>query len=205
MAYTPPVMTDWDTDDLITSALVKTYILDNLNYLNSAVSSQIIITAAGMWPDITAGCAAINQIEIGSAPINLKVLDFDASSIEYAQCTIPAMPSDWDGGTLTARFIWTANDNTTNAVVWTVGLVSLADGEAIDSAWGSAKTVTDQNGGAAYTIRKSDSTAAITAGGISPAGGELLQIYVGRAATDGADTLATDARLIGVIFTYTRT
>lgn len=204
MAFTTIVMSDWETNDLITAAQVVSQILNNLNYLNSAVSSQIIITAAGMWPCATSGCAAVNQIETTTYKKNFKVLDFDAATVEYAECTIPAMPSDWNGGTLTAKFIWTANDATTNAVVWGVYLHSYADNEAMDAAWGTPMTVTDANGGAAYTIRISTATAAITAAG-TPAAGELLQACIYRYATDGADTLAVDARLLGCIFTYTRT
>lgn len=284
MGFNTPVMTDWDYGDLITSALIKTYILDNLNYLNSAVSSQIIITAAGMWPTITYGCAAVNQIETAVNKNSFKVLDFSAGYTvashsatfdvdngsnrgtitagagtpyvlaqagdtivitgtadnngtyiiysatgtvittagiiagadgveaatvvttmdEHAQCTIPSMPSDWDGGTLTAKFIWTANDATTNAVVWEAYLHSFADNEALDTAWGTPKTVTDANGGVAYVLRISGATAVITPVG-SPAAGELLHVDICRLATDAADTLAVDARLLGVIFTYTRT
>ena len=193
----------WVTNEIPTAALFNTHIRDNESYLKSAVSAQIIITAAGMWPTITEGCAALTQIETAANKQNLKVLDFDAATVEYAQCTIPAMPSDWDGGTLTAQFIWMADDLTTNSVVWAVKMRSFADNEAIDAVWGAANTVADANGGASYTVRISAATSAITAAG-TPAGGELLQIEIYRYATDAADTLTVDARLLGVIFTYTR-
>lgn len=204
MSFTTIVMTDWDTDDIPTAGQIKTQILDNLNYLNSAVSVQITITAAGLKPTLTDGCAAPTQIETTTYKGNFLVLDFDGTTAEYAQCTIPAMPSDWDGGTLTAKFIWTANDATTHAVVWGVYLFSIDDDEALDAAFSSVLTVTDANGGAAYTKRISAATAAITPAG-TPAAGELLQVCVGRFPADAADTMTgVDARLIGVVFNYTR-
>jgi hypothetical protein len=163
----------------------------------------LVLTGAGGWPSMTSGCATNVKIETPTNKQNLYVLDFDPDAIEYAEWSVE-MPDAWDGGTITATLEWTANDATTNAVVWGLQGRAYADGDAIDAAWGAAQEVTDANGGTAYQRRKTAATAAITLAG-SPAGGQTVQLRAYRKATAGADTLAADARLISITVKYTIT
>lgn len=159
---------------------------------------QIYLSAAGMWPSTTNGCADATKVEFGTNDIDVYVMDFDQSSDEYAQISI-AMPTDWDGSTITAQFYWTSG--TTGAVVWGIQGQSYGDGVAIDSSWGTAQTVTDSNA-ATDRVQISSVTSAVT---ISGAGaGELVQFRIYRDADNGSDTLAADARLVGVLITYGR-
>lgn len=162
----------------------------------------IWLSAAGMWPSITAGCAYNTRIEMATNRQNFYVLDFDQTTQEHAECNLK-MPTDWDGGVLYARFHWTANDATADAVRWALQGRAYGDGEALDQAWGTAVAVTDENAGAAYRLRISAQSAAITLAG-TPTASEQTHFRVYRDITV-ASNMAADARLIGVMIYYTRT
>jgi hypothetical protein len=113
------------------------------------------------------------------------------------------MPSDYDGGTISAVFYWAANSASTNSVVWGLQGRAYADSDPIDAAWGVAQTATDANN-AQNDVNISTSTASITLAG-GPAASELVQIRAYRDADNGSDDLAADARLIAIRITFTRT
>ena len=128
-------------------------------------------------------------------------MDFDQTSIEYAQWSI-VLPSDYDGGTVTAVFYWLANTASGNSVVWGLQGIAYADSDPIDAAWGAAQEVTDANN-AQNDVNQSAATAAITLAG-GPAAGEAAQFRAYRDPTDGSDDLAADARLWEIRITFTR-
>jgi hypothetical protein len=134
---------------------------------------------------------------------NVYSLDFADGSTTYGEWGL-VMPSDWDGSTVTAQFFWFANDTTTNAVLWGLAGVALGDGNALDTAWGTAATVSDANASTANQLRISSATGAMTVGG-SPAASKYVQFRAERVGGDASDTLAATARLLGVMVTYTRT
>ena len=146
------------------------------------------------------GAAAITQVEYGTNDVDLQHFDFDQTSDEYIQYTV-IMPDNYDGGTITAQFIWTANSASTNSVVWGIQGRSYGDNEAIDATWGTAQTVTDANGSSANTVRISSATSAVTLAG-TPAGGEMVQFRLYRDANNGSDNLAADARFIACKVEY---
>jgi hypothetical protein len=112
------------------------------------------------------------------------------------------MPSDYDGGTITAVFYWFASTTSTSSVTWGLQGRSYGDNEAIDQAWGTAQEVNDANGGN-NIINISSSTPAITLAG-TPAASEFVQFRVYRDSANVNDTLAATARLLAVRITYTR-
>jgi hypothetical protein len=166
------------------------------------MSGWIEVPAVAIAPDTTGGATGPTQVELGTNKQNLQVLDFADGATSYAQFTVP-MPGDWNGGTVTAKFLWCADDATTNAVVWQIEGLAYGDGSALDVAWGTARSVTDANGGVAYQERRSAATAALTLGG-SPAANTRAQFRIARLGTDGSDSLTVAARLLGVEITYTR-
>ncbi len=169
----------------------------------AAITSQIFLSAGAAVPKTTAGCAAAAQSEMATNRQNLKTLDFDKDTEEHADFTF-AMPSDYDGGTVTAKFLWMHPATTTNfGVVWGIEGRCYADGDALDQAVGTAVHVTD-TGGTTDDVYISPATAAITWAG-TPAAGQLINLTVFRKAADAADTLAVDAKLVGVQLTYVRT
>jgi len=112
------------------------------------------------------------------------------------------MPSDWDGGTITAVFYWTgASLGGSNDVIWALQGRSYADNDAIDQAFGTAQPVTDTLP-AADDLAISAATAAITITGAGAS--ELVQFRVYRDADNGSDNYDDDALLIGVMITFGR-
>lgn len=160
----------------------------------------IILGAAGGWPATTSPCSLPTKVEFPSNDGNFVFMDFDSTADEIAQWTL-FMPRNYDGSALKAKFLWTANSASTNSVVWTIQGAAFGDGTSIDTAWGTLKQVTDANHSAAYKLNISEFTPEFVLGG-TPAGGHLTQIRVYRDPTNGADTLAVDARLIAVSILY---
>jgi hypothetical protein len=156
-----------------------------------------------MWPSTTAGAATNTKVESTTNDQNVYVLDFaDGASKLYAEATV-VMPSDWDGGTVTATFYWMTNGTGTNPVYWGCAGRSYGDSETLDQAFGSEAQVQDNGTTTANQVLKSSATGAITLAG-TPAAGELVQFKVSRDPTSGSDTLAQTARLLGVMILFTR-
>ena len=193
MGHEPTLYSDWNT-----------YIRDNMNFLKTAaVSAQIFLSAAGMNPQATNGCAALVTTSMATNGQDIRTLDFDAAAIEYAQSVLFAMPSDYNGGTFTYKILWKHADTTTDfGVVWAVDAICYADNGALDAAWGTAVSVTD-TGGTTNAIYITPTSGAVTPGG-TPAAGNPILVRIRRVATGANDTLAIDARFIGIQITYTR-
>lgn len=163
------------------------------------VPGRVYLTAAGGWPSTTNGCAAAALTEYGTNDVDVYALGFDKDADEFAQWT--AVLAGWDGGTVTAQFIWACNGGgAAETVEWALQGRSYGDNEAIDQAWGDVVLVTD-TWQADDTIHISAATAAITLAG-TPAVGELVQFRGYRDVSE--DDLAVDADLIMVIVRYTR-
>jgi hypothetical protein len=170
--------------------------------LAAAVAFQgrqtIWIPANAMIPRLTAG-AVQGTSETTTHKLIRRTLDFAPAAPRYAQFVV-AMPKSWDEGSVTAEFLWTAASGA-GAVVWGLQAVALSDGDAMDAAFGTAQETTDTLL-AAGDLHRAPETAAVTLGG-APAEGDLAAFQVYRDATNGADTLTTDAQLIGVRLFYT--
>lgn len=155
------------------------------------------ILAAAMTARTTGG-AATGSTETTTNKIMLATLDFDQSADEFAQFMFP-MPKSWNESTVTAQFIWTAT--ATGNVVWGIQGVAISDDDVLDAAFGAAVTVTDSVT-AANDLMQSPFTSAVTIGD-SPAEGDLVCFQVYRDADNGSDTLAADAKLIGIRLNFT--
>jgi hypothetical protein len=136
--------------------------------------------------------------ESATNKVMLRTLDYDASTDESAQITIP-MPKSWNEGTVTVQFIWTAG--ATGNVVWGCAARAFSDDDAIDAAFGTAQTVTD-GVTAAGDVMESAFTSAITIAG-SPTTEDIVVFKFYRDADNVSDSLAADAKLIGVRIKYT--
>jgi hypothetical protein len=85
--------------------------------------------------------------------------------------------------------------------VWGIQARAFANDDALDTAAGTAQTVTDTLT-ATNDMCVTSATSAMTIGGI-PAANTPVQFTVYRDANAGGDTLAADARLLGVEILYT--
>ena len=158
---------------------------------------QIYIPAGAMKTRTTNGAAA-GSTETTTNKIMVDSLDFDQSTQEYAQFSL-RMPKSWDEGTVTMAFVWTAT--ATGNVIWGGQGVAISNDDVLDAAFGTAQEVTDAVT-AANDLMESAATIAITIGG-TPAEGDWVVFQVYRKAADGGDTVAADAKLLGVVVTMT--
>lgn len=161
-------------------------------------STNVWIPAAQWIPRTTNGCG-IDSRELTTNKINTDELLFDPAAIEYAQAMV-VLPNNWNAGTVTARFFWTASTGS-GSVVWALRARSYADDDALDQAMGTAQSVTDTLL-TTNDMHISAATSAITIGG-TVANGNAIIFEAYRDATNGSDTLGSDARFLGLQISYT--
>jgi hypothetical protein len=157
----------------------------------------IWIPASAMVPNTTSGCVAATT-ETTTNDVMVSVCDFDAAADEAAQFNV-AFPKSWNESTITAEFSWTAASGTGN-VVWAMQCLARSNDDALDTAFGTAQTVTDALI-ATGDLHITSATSALTVGG-TPAEGDVTWCRVYRDADNGSDTFSADARLIGVKVLY---
>lgn len=166
--------------------------------IDGKVHKQLWI--AGWVATVNNGCGDQYTLETTTNKLNFSSLPFDKDAIEYAYVNV-AMPDDYSGGDVYAKFYWQHLGGTTFKVAWGLQGVGFANGNGLDAAHGTAQYVHDE-GGTAKSLYISPLTAAITLAG-SPVAGELIALMVQRKATDvDYDTLDVDALLIGVMLWY---
>jgi hypothetical protein len=161
-------------------------------------STNVWIPASAWIPRTTTG-VGVDSTETSTNKQNFDQLLFDAGTDEFAQALV-VMPSNYNAGTVTARFYWTASSGS-GAVVWGLQGLAYSDDDALDTATGTAQTVTDTLL-AANDMMISGATSAVTIGG-TPGANKAVQFQIYRDADAGGDTLAVDARLLGVEISYT--
>jgi|TARA_Y100000816_G_scaffold124257_1_gene87371 hypothetical protein len=160
-----------------------------------AGKETIWVPAQAMYGTTTNGAEA-QQIETTATRPDLKVLDFDASTNEFAQFAV-ALPKSYNLGTVTFQFWWSpGNTNTGNVILGLQG-VGVANDDTADIAFGTAVEVTDAGGGAIEDVMVSSESGAITIAG-TPADDDLTFFQVFRNASDGSDTFTGDCRLLGI-------
>tara|TARA_B100000287_G_scaffold405832_2_gene429754 strand:+ start:897 stop:2114 length:1218 start_codon:yes stop_codon:yes gene_type:complete len=165
-----------------------------------AGTETIWVPASAMYGSTTNGADA-QQVETTATRPDLKVLDYDASTAEYAQFAI-AMPKSWNLGTVTFQYFWApSNTNTGNCIMGLQG-VSVSNDDTADIAFGTAQEVTDAGGGAVEDVLVSSVSSAMTIAG-TPADDDLTFFQLYRDAADGSDTFTGDARLMGIKLFYT--
>lgn len=159
----------------------------------------IWIPAAALQPRLSAG-AAPSTVELPANRLVLRTLDFDPLAPEHAQVLLQ-MPKGWNRGPLTAVLTWTHGPATTAFnVVWGLRACAMSDAGALDTAFGATVFLTD-TGATANALYQTSEALAITPA-TPPGDTSLLAIEIFRAASEPADTLAVDARLIGMSLHY---
>jgi hypothetical protein len=109
------------------------------------------------------------------------------------------MPDSYDGGTITAKFVWTQGGTSAQNVIWYIQARAFGNDETLDQAFGDPVSVTDGCSATAYQVHISDSSSAITIAG-TPSGSKMVQFRVYR---DGvADSLSQTAKLLMVMIEY---
>ena len=165
-----------------------------------AGKETIFVPASAMYGSETNGADA-QQVETTATRPDLKVLDFDPSTAEYAQFAI-AMPKSWDLGTVTFQAWWSPSTTNTGNCIFGVQGVSCSDSDTADVAFGTAQEVTDAGIGTVEDVQVTGESSAITIAG-SPADNDYTFFQVYRDAADGSDTFTGDARLLGIKLFFT--
>ncbi len=161
-------------------------------------ATNLWIPASAWIPKTTAGCG-VDSRELATNDQNFDELLFDTGSDEFADALV-IMPSNYNNGTITARFYWTASSGS-GGVAWAIQGRAFANDDALDTAAGTAQLVTDTLI-TANDMHITSATSAVTLGG-TPAANTPIQFTIYRDVSDAADDLAVDARLLGVEIIYT--
>jgi len=165
-----------------------------------AGTETIFIPAQAMFGTTTNGADA-QAVETTATRPELKVLDFDASTAEYAQFSI-AMPKSWNLSTVTYQVFWSpSNTDTGNAIFGLQGLAT-TEGDTADAVFGTAIEVTDAGIGTVEDVQMTAVSSAMTIAG-SPADDDYTFFQLYRDAADGSDTFTGDARVMGIKLFYT--
>ena len=158
------------------------------------------VPASAMYPSTTNGADA-QQVETTATRPDIKVLDFDPGTNQFAQFSV-AFPKSWNEGTVTYQCFWTpSNTNTGNCLFGLQG-VAMGDSDPIDVVYGTAVLITDAGIGTGLDQQVSAVSSAVTIAG-SPAVDQLTYFQLLRDATAGADTFTGDARLLGIKIFFT--
>jgi hypothetical protein len=164
-----------------------------------AGKETIWIPAVSMYPNTTNGCAAIAQTELSNGP-EIKTLDFDKDSDEFAQFSI-AFPKSWNEGTVTFQAFFTANSTNTGTTVFVLNAVALADNGDLNTAFGTAVGPTAKAmSGTANDLAVTAESGAVTIAG-SPSTDEYVFFQISRDVSE--DSLAADAKLLGIKLFFT--
>ena len=158
------------------------------------------VPASAMYGATTNGADA-QQVETTATRPDLKVLDFDKDTDEFAQFSV-AFPKSWNEGTITYQVYWTPGSTNTGDCIFGLQGVACADNDTIDVAYGTAVNVTDAGIGTVEDQQISSESGAVTIAG-SPAAGEITYFQLFRDANAGGDTFTADARVIGVRIFFT--
>ena len=159
-------------------------------------------TAAPMWDLPTTNAPAIACVT--GTNTQKGVADFDGTTDESMQATL-MLPLDWTGN-VDVAYKWLSTVTTGN-VTWCAQVICVADAETDDPAFpaqASANCVSDATKGTTNQTNDASDTA-ITVTGC--AAGELVHVRVSRDPDETStlsDTLAGDARLVGVELTMRR-
>ena len=196
----------------ILSATGETNVDINLNpkgsgVLKSATAAVKIAGTETMWIPATASYLPTTNpcdqasVETTATRPELKVLDFDASTAQYAQFAI-AMPKSWNLGTVTYQVFWSPSTTNTGNCIFGLQGVSCTEGDTADVAFGTAIEVTDAGIGTVEDVQMTAVSSAMTIAG-SPADDDQTFFQLYRDAADGSDTFTGEARVLGIKLFYT--
>mgnify|MGYP003648673181 CR=1 FL=1 len=175
-------------------------ILNGSTAINIAGKQTIWIPAQAMFGTTTNGADA-QAVETTATRPELKVLDFDAGTAEYAQFSI-AMPKSWNLSTVTYQVFWSpSNTNTGNCIFGLQGL-ACTEGDTADAVFGTAVEVTDAGIATIEDVQMTAVSSAVTIAG-TPADDDIIFFQLYRDAADGSDTFTGDARVMGIKLFYT--
>ena len=171
---------------------------DNTAAIKIAGKETIWVPAVAMYANSTNGAEAA-QVELSNGP-EIKVLDFDKDSDEFAQFAV-AFPKSWNAGTVTFQAFFTATSTDTGTTAWGLSAVALADSGDLNTAFGTQVVATAKaHSGTSNDLDVAAESGAVTIAG-SPSADEYVFFQISRDVS--ADDLNADARLLGIKLFFT--
>jgi hypothetical protein len=164
-----------------------------------AGTETIFVPAQAMFGTTTNGADA-QAIETTATRPEMKVMDFDASTAEYAQFSI-AMPKSWNEDVITFQAFWSPSTTNTGAALIGLQGISVANDATSDIAFPTAVDVTDSGTGTLEDVLVSPVSANVTV--TSAAADTYTYFQIARNATAGGDSFTGDVRLLGIKIFYT--
>ena len=183
----------------VTSTAAELNKLDGAGTLKQAGKETIWIPAVAMYPNSTNGCAALAQTELSNGP-EIKTLDFDKDSDEFAQFAV-AFPKSWNEGTVTFQAFFTAATTNTGTTAWGLSGVALADDGSLNTSFGTQVVATAKAmSGTSNDLAVTAESGAVTIAG-SPSTDEYVFFEIFRDVS--ADSLTADSKLLGIKLFFT--
>jgi hypothetical protein len=158
------------------------------------------VPSSAMYGATTNGADA-QQVETTATRPDMKVLDFDAGTDEFAQFSV-AFPKSWNEGTVTYQVFWAPGSTNTGNCIFGLQGVAVGDGDTIDVVYGTAVNITDAGIGTVEDQQVSPVSSAVTIAG-SPAVDQQTYFQLFRDANAGGDTFSADARVLGIKIFFT--
>ena len=170
------------------------------NSVKTVGKESIWVPASAMYPSKTNPCADLAQVETTALRPDLKVLDFDPSSDEFAQFTV-AFPKSWNEGTVTFQPFWTVTGTDTGTVAWQLGGIAVTSDATINTAFGTlVAPAALAHSGTSNDLMVSVESGAVTIAG-SPSTDDVCFFQINRDVS--ADAQTGDARLLGIKLFFT--
>jgi hypothetical protein len=169
----------------------------------TSMGKHLIPFGAGSMVAATTNGPSRGQVETTTHKINYLTWDFDGTTSESAWINFQAPTSADESRGFTFEADWGHSLTATGAgVAFTLSMLAVSDGDAIDTAMGTAVTVTDSKLG---TDKKHTTAESAT---VTPAGtwaaGDWIFAKFSRLPSDAADLMTVDAQVMGVrMFLYT--
>lgn len=190
----PPVTNIWSVDFFgFPQALPGTTTIGPTTVFGKC---SVPIAAVSIKPSTDDPCADIAAVAMGTGKPDIVSLDFDPTTEESGQFFF-RMPTNWNEGTLTFDYQWSHSATTTNfGVVFGLSAVAVSNDDTFNTSFGTEILVTD-TGGTTNDIYISPESSALTVGG-TPQAGDFICFKIARNTGESGDTMAIDARLVGL-------
>lgn len=186
------IITGTDDDKFLTSKALK----------DAAAKRSIFLSLAGGWTGTTLPDGGFLTTETSTNKVNFRGTMFAAAATDDKHEFGCIMPGNYDGGTITAKavlFVPTSTDASDHTIIFGLQGVAFADGDAGDTAYGTAQEVTITAAASlAGKVKISSDSSAITIAN-TPAAEKWTQF---RCYRKGDDTYTGDVTLLGWIISY---
>jgi hypothetical protein len=185
------------TGELVTATIWNTDLIASLNAIGGIYT--FLVDGSSLQPDLTDGCGYPTATTITSARALLAGCEFSGSADQYAQFRIP-MPKAWNASTVSYRVRWATSNTGAGDVIFSLQAIACSDGDAIDTAFGTAQFCSDTYQGTGVKTHRTAESSAITIAG-TPAKSDFVYFRFGRLGSDGNDT-KSDSVIVEAIELY---